>query len=120
MPRRAILTMVTAIGLASASSAARASDYAPLDCHKASSPAEKTICSSYALGQSEARMATLFAVATSLVAMGQRGDIQDAQRKWLASRDACGKDVGCLNAAYQKRIGALNYVIATIASRGPY
>ncbi|WP_414461505.1 lysozyme inhibitor LprI family protein [Hyphomicrobium sp. DY-1] len=120
MPRRAILPMVTAIALASASGAAWAGDYAPLNCHKASSPSEKTICSSYPLGQSEARMATLFSVATSLVAMGQRGDIQDAQRNWLASRDACGKDVGCLDAAYQRRIGALNNVIANIASRGPY
>ncbi|MBS0252359.1 MAG: hypothetical protein JSR78_14975 [Proteobacteria bacterium] len=120
MPRRAIVAMVTAIALASVSSTAWAGDYAPLNCHKAGSPAEKTICSSYALGQSEAHMATLFSVATSLVAMGQRGDIQDAQRKWLASRNACGKDVGCLNAAYQKRIGALNDVIANIASRGPY
>jgi uncharacterized protein len=120
MPGRAILTMMAAISLAAASSAARAGDYAPLNCHKASSPAEQTICSSYPLGQSEARMATLFSIATSLVAMGQRGDIQDAQRKWLATRDTCGNNVGCLSAAYEHRIRALDSVIASIASRGPY
>lgn len=120
MLRRAIFVMVAAVALAGASNAAQAADYAPLNCHKASSAAEKTICSSYALGQSEARMATLFSVATSLVAMGQRGDIQDAQRKWLAARDACGTNVDCLNSAYEQRIGALNGVIANIASRGPY
>ncbi|MBS0234913.1 MAG: hypothetical protein JSR99_15675 [Proteobacteria bacterium] len=111
---------VTAMIFASISGIATAGEYAPLDCNKARSPAEQTICDSYALGQSEARMATLFAVATSLVAMGQRGDIQDAQREWLAARDACGKNTACLAVAYGRRIGALEKVIATIASRGPY
>lgn len=120
MPRRTMIKMVTAIAFAGVSSAAHAADYAPLNCHKARSPAEQTICSNYSLGQSEARMATLFAISTSLVAMGQRGDIQDAQRKWLASRDACGNDVGCLTKAYDQRIRALNDVIASIQSRGPY
>jgi uncharacterized protein len=100
--------------------AARAGDYAPLECSKAHGPAEKAICSSYALGQAEARVATLFGIATSLVAMGQRGDIKDAQRKWIETRDACGADESCLAAAYDVRIRALNGIIGTIASRGPY
>lgn len=120
MRRRVTIMTAMAIASAAASGVASAGEYAPLDCHKASSAAEQTICSSYSLGQSEARMATLFSVATSLVAMGQRGDIQDAQRKWIASRDACGKNVGCLTAAYDERIRALNNVIADIASHGPY
>lgn len=49
---------------------AHAADYAPMSCAKAESAAEKTVCGNYALGQLEARMATLYAVATSLVAMG--------------------------------------------------
>ena len=32
-------------------------------------------------------MATLFGVATSLVAMGRRGDLIDTQREWLRRRD---------------------------------
>ena len=99
---------------------ASAGDYAPLDCAKANSVAERTICRSYALGQQEARMATLFSIATSLVAMGQRGDIQDGQRKWLETREACGKRISCLAAAYDTRIRELNDVVAGIASRGPY
>ncbi len=120
MPRYATLLIVTAIALTWGQNAARAGEYAPLNCNRASSPAEQTICSSYALGQSEARVATLFSVATSLVAMGQRGDIQDAQRRWLASRDACGRNVGCLTGAYEQRIRALEGILAGIASRGPY
>jgi len=102
------------------SSFAHAADYAPVDCSKASSPAERTICRNYDLGQQEARTATLFAVATSLVAMGQRGDIQDAQLAWLKKRDACGNDVSCLTKAYDARMRDLNGVIEAIASRGPF
>jgi uncharacterized protein len=108
------------MALASESGVAGAGEYAPLNCSKANSPGEQTICDSYSLGQSEARMATLFSVATSLVAMGQRGNIQDDQRKWLQSRDACGKSIPCLKKAYDQRIGELDKVIAGIASRGPY
>jgi len=97
-----------------------AADYAPLDCTKAKSAAEITICRTYALGQAEARMATLYSVATSLVAMGQRGDIGDAQTEFLKTRNACGRGVGCLTKTYSARIDQLNKVIAAIASRGPY
>jgi uncharacterized protein len=114
--RAAVMTLV----LASTSSLAHAAEYAPLDCHKARSAADRTICDSYVLGQSEARMATLYSVATSLVAMGQRGDIQDAQTAWLRAREACGANKACLTGAYERRIAALQQVIAGIASRGPY
>jgi uncharacterized protein len=89
-------------------------------CTKAKSAAEITICRTYALGQAEARMATLYSVATSLVAMGQRGDIQDAQVEFLKTRRACGRNVACLAKAYTARIDQLNKVIAAIASHGPY
>jgi uncharacterized protein len=109
-----------AIALACNAPLAHAADYAPLDCTHTKTAAEKTVCGSYALGQAEARMATLYSVAASLVAMGQRGDIGDAQRQWLQRRDACGRDIACLTRAYSDRIGQLNKVIAAIASRGPY
>jgi uncharacterized protein len=103
-----------------ASQSAYAGTYAPVDCSKASTPTERTICRNYDLGQQEARMATLFAISTSLVAMGQRGNIQDSQRAWLSKRDACGSDIACLAKAYVKRIRELNDVMAAIASRGPF
>jgi uncharacterized protein len=111
---------LVALSLLVASVPARAADYAPIDCSKASAPAERAICRSYPLGQAEARMATMFGVVTSLVAMGQRGDIGDAQRKWLKQRDACGDDSACLARAYQSRITALSSALDAIASRGPF
>jgi uncharacterized protein len=55
-----------------------------------------------------------------MVAMGQRGDIKDAQRKWLQTREACGERIPCLTESYAARISALNEIIDGIASRGPY
>lgn len=106
--------------MAFTSTAAIAADYAPLDCTKATTPAENAICGNYALGQAEARMATLFEITMSLVAMGQRGDIGDAQKQWLKTREACGGDIACLADAYRKRIDVLDKVMANIASHGPF
>ena len=117
---RKLTTTAVALSLVAASVPACAADYAPIVCGKASSPAERTICRSYPLGQAEARMATLLGVVTSLVAMGQRGDIGDAQRKWLKERDACGDDTACIARAYQSRITALSAILDAIASRGPF
>ncbi|MEA2913252.1 MAG: hypothetical protein QOJ15_5333 [Bradyrhizobium sp.] len=111
---------LVALSLLCASVPARAADYVPIDCSKASSPAERTICRSYPLGQAEARMATLFGVVTSLVAMGQRSDIGDAQRKWLEERNACADDAACIARAYQSHIAALSATLDVIASHGPF
>ena len=100
--------------------AANASPYAPLDCAKASTAAETAVCRGYALGQDEARLATLYGILTSLVAMGQRGDIMDAQRHWLSDRNACGNDTGCLSRVYRTRIDELSRAMDTLAKRGPF
>jgi uncharacterized protein len=112
--------VLAALAVVNTAHPALSADYAPLDCSKASGPAEHTICRTYSLGQDEARMATLYAVSTSLVAMGQRGDLGDTQRQWLKTRDACGSNIGCLANAYRTRIRQLDAVISDIASRGPY
>ena len=117
---RPLLTAAIVASTLCAPSLAAGASYAPLACSKASSPDEHAICRTYSLGQAEARMATLFGIATSLVAMGQRGDIHDEQAQWLKTREACGGDTACLTDAYEARIGELNKVIDDIASHGPY
>jgi uncharacterized protein len=97
-----------------------AASYAPIDCAKATTAADATICKTYALGQEEARLATLFGVLTSLVAMGQRGDIIDRQQKWISVREACGSNVSCLSHAYQMRIDELSAGLDAVAKRGPF
>jgi uncharacterized protein len=117
---RKLMGGLVALSLLVAPVPARAADYAPIDCSKVSLPAERAICRSHPLGQAEARMATMFGIVTSLVAMGQRGDIGDAQRKWLKQRNACGDDNACIARAYQSRIAVLSSAFDAIASRGPF
>ena len=109
-----------AASLGLAGPAAAAVTYDPIDCAKASTPADRTICGNYALGQDEARMAAIYGVATALVAMGQRGDIQDAQRAFIKTREACGTDTACLSRVYADRIRQLDAVLDRIAAGGPY
>jgi uncharacterized protein len=118
MPRRLAILACAALALATAP--AKAADYAPLNCAAASTISEKTICKNYGLGQDEARMATLYQWATSFVAMGQRGDIQDAQRVFLKERNACGADIACLRRAYEKRINELQTVMTRVMEKGPF
>jgi uncharacterized protein len=99
---------------------ARAADYAPLNCAAAASASETAICGNYGLGQLEARMATLYQWSTSFVGMGQRGDMQDAQRVFLKQREACGADVACLRRAYDARIAQLQAVMDRVRERGPF
>jgi uncharacterized protein len=99
---------------------ASAADYAPLDCTKTNSEAERVICTNYELGQKEARMATLFEVTTALVAMGQRGEIRDDQHIFLKERDACRSNIDCIQNIYDARINRLEAVISQIKERGPF
>ena len=94
--------------------------YRPIECGKPASQSELAICRTYSLGQAEARMATLYGIVTSLVPMGQRADIEESQRYWLHTRDACGKDTACLSQSYQSRIDALSAIIGSISARGPF
>lgn len=112
----AVILLVTG----TAPSIGQMAPYAPINCAKASTPAETTICGNYALGQDEARVATLYGIMTSLVAMGQRGNIMDAQQKWLLRRNACKSDVQCLTSAYSARISTLSKQFDALASRGPF
>lgn len=106
--------------LAALTTVARAANYAPLDCAEAASDAQKAVCANYKLGQGEARMATLFEWTTALVGMGQRGQIQDGQRAFIAAREACGAALRCLQELYAARVGELEKTMKDIAGRGPF
>lgn len=113
-------TALAVIACLSLAAPAGAADYAPLNCAAAKSATERAICGNYGLGQMEARMATLYEWATSLVAMGQRGDLQDGQRAFIAKRETCGANIGCIRNAYDARIAQLQAVMANIRSKGPF
>ncbi len=93
---------------------------AGFDCNRARLPDEKAICASRQLSELDVEMSVRYQMLTGLVAMGTRGNMQDAQETWLKSRQACGRDHACLLAAYRSRIGTLKDEYAHLASRGPF
>jgi len=99
---------------------ATAADYLPLHCAKAATATEKTVCSDYGLGQAEARMASLYQWATSFVAMGQRGSLQDEQAAFIKKRENCGTDAKCIRDAYRARIETLETVMESVKRHGPF
>lgn len=114
------LTIVASAIFGSFVGPARAADYAPIDCAAARSASERAVCSNYGLGQLEARMATLYQWSTSFVGMGQRGDMQDAQRAFLKQREGCEAEIACLRRVYEARIGQLQTVMERVRERGPF
>jgi uncharacterized protein len=93
----------------------------PIDCAKAASPTEKTICSTTpSLLQADERMITYFEIATQFVGMGVRGNLQDSQQAFPAARNKCGTDKTCILAAYKKQTAPLEAVIANVKTHGPF
>jgi uncharacterized protein len=82
---------------------------ASFDCEKADlAPDEKMICDTRTLNDADVKMVTTFDILTSLLAMGNRDALKDAQSAWLKKRQACGPDAACLGAAYAERMKQLN------------
>lgn len=90
------------------------------DCAKAATADEKAICADLELVQEDARMVTMFKIATGFVGMGERGAIDDSQVAWLAKRHACKSDGACLHEAYGIRIRQLQKVLDDVKARGPF
>lgn len=93
---------------------------ASFDCTQAKHPDERAICASRALSEQDVEMAVRFEMLTGLVAMGTRGDMQDAQHDWLQRRSRCGASRSCLATAYRERIDVLKQQYQQLKSRGPF
>jgi uncharacterized protein len=112
------VSLMVALGVACLSAIARAAS--PIDCTKVTNPTEQTICATPALLQADARMTAYYEIATQLVGMGVRGDLDDSQRAFPAVRNKCGTDKTCILAAYWKQTEPLEVVIANVKTHGPF
>ena len=108
------------LALAATSLTVTAHAASPIDCAKASSPTEKTVCATPSLLQADARMTAYFEIAIQLVGMGVRGDLGESQQAFPAVRDKCGTDKACILAAYKKQTTPLEAVIANVKTHGPF
>jgi len=92
----------------------------PINCKKAHTATEHTICSSAELLQADARMTAYFEIATQFVGMGVRGDLGESQQRFPAERDKCGRNKTCILEAYQKQTAPLEAIIANVKTRCPF
>jgi uncharacterized protein len=104
--------------LTASSLAAHASS--PIDCAKANTPTERTICRTPSLLQADARMTAYFDIATQFVGMGVRGNLIESQQAFPSMRDRCGMDKACIQVAYNKQTAPLEAVIASVKTHGPF
>ena len=101
------LLALAALGIAAiaVTGPARATSF---NCGNATIPAESAICNSGQLSQLDEQMASsYFSLINSAPGWAVR-QIKAQQSAWLARRDACGYDPGCLKGAYYARLGVLD------------
>jgi uncharacterized protein YecT (DUF1311 family) len=91
--------------------APRPAPAAGLDCAKAATAVEKTLCASPALRQADAAMADAFADLLAATAEPDKQAVRAAQRQWLVARNAC-PDAACLAARQAERLARLQTELA--------
>jgi uncharacterized protein YecT (DUF1311 family) len=90
------------------------------DCTKARSAAEKTVCKVPDLQWSDRQLTRLYKLAlTHNTGFNRYAEI-NAQREFLARRDKCKADIGCLDAAYKARLKALAPAVAVFGAFAEY
>lgn len=79
------------------------------DCSKASSPAEKTICSSLQLASFDRSVNASYQLARDDTKEGGDSlpELAATQRAWLRKRNACGTDAACLLTTMKQRLEEL-------------
>jgi uncharacterized protein len=81
---------------------------ASFDCARARAADEATVCRDARLSALDSEMGGLwYAYSRVPMLMGGNGNRGDAARAFLDRRRACGRNVGCLTAAYRARIAEL-------------
>jgi uncharacterized protein len=77
---------------------------ASFDCGKAAGATEKAICANASLSSQDSELASAWKKVRA-----QHGDeaTLQAQRDWIAQRNACGGDTACLSKRYAERLAAL-------------
>ena len=92
----------------------------PIDCSKASTTNERTICADPFLLQTDARLDTLYDISTRLVSPAERDGLLDSQRAWVKEREQCGADKNCVRAAYAKRASIFEAILQRAQAHGPF
>jgi len=80
------------------------------NCRAAYQPDEVLICQSDRLSALDQRMSSLYFRLRNRLFGEERRALEAEQARWLRSRSACGRDFGCIQRHYERRIAQLlNY-----------
>jgi uncharacterized protein len=80
------------------------------NCRTAEAPDEILICQSPRLRALDEQMASLYFRLRNRLYGGERRELEASQSRWLRSRMGCGRDYGCIQDHYLRRINELrNY-----------
>jgi len=118
---RTWLGLVAAIclGLWGAGLSGGAAAAAPsFDCAKAGTATEHAICASSALSELDVALAAAYRAARAGASQAARDRVRADQIAWLARRDRCGGDTGCLEREMRARLAALAAVSGAVGSGG--
>lgn len=84
---------------------------AGMDCSRAQSQTEKTICNSDELRERDKHLSDAYDLALITLYAQQRTSLQTAQKQWLKQRDECGADAACIDGRYQSRTEELQRLL---------
>ncbi|WP_162559725.1 lysozyme inhibitor LprI family protein [Methylobacterium radiodurans] len=76
------------------------------DCSLARSDAEFTVCGNKSLSSLDMTLNQLYINLKALPG------IRDQQKRWIAQRDSCGQNHGCLNIIYKSRVNELRSLLS--------
>lgn len=91
---------------------------AGMDCTKAASAVEKTICANTALYELDTQMGGAYRSLVKVSPQAQT-ELRTAQRNWLKSRDQCAENVDCLNQSYRERVQSLQTQLSEAVAYKP-
>lgn len=103
-----MLKQLPVIALAGIAAFATPSEAVSFKCSAATETAERVICGNAKLSSLDDRLATLYNdLMQTLDREDQRDGLRDYQRRFLATRDACGSNRSCIKGAYLDQIEVL-------------
>lgn len=89
-----------------------------MDCTKAASAVEKTICASTALYALDTQMGEAYRALVHANLQAQP-ELRKAQRIWLKTRDQCADNQACLDQSYRERVQSLQKQLSDAAAYKP-
>ena len=89
-----------------------------MDCTKAATVVEKTICANTGLYELDTQMGEVYRQLMK-ASVETRAQLRGAQRLWLKTRNECAEDVSCLDQRYREQLKSLQAQWAEVVARQP-